>query len=731
MYRKEVHSTTLLVSTTHWEHPPHLSTTMHSIRLACLLGLFASAWAMFEDELGQRDWMHRTAGGLIQHAVIVGGQLCTTSTHHLACRDLATGDVAWRREIKDIASLQASKSVLFVTDKDKGKSTWKADTGAWLHSTDETPTVSALQDEGNLQKCKVNSNKNEITVGTQSLPRASRVTSVTDDCRYLVLLDETITRVVDATTLEVKWTRYEDLASIQQAVWVDLSHATVSLSDALSWTARLELQVADLTGALQSVWDNAKDIDRREHLFGFYQVAVVRTPQAVSALSARDGTVLYRKEMQVQHLYLQDDNTIVAVSYNTRQAQVECFAAATGATVQSETFELTTPVVQVLPDKGDSSCKMGFLLADQSVVGTATTNSYTHVADASSLTTYRIVDGNRAQVMGRSVWEGTLVAKSYPLGSTSLPNPSHALGDDSLLLKYVNPHVAVVASVVKDGAPADNAVAQALKRKKPVGVGNAPPAEDDVAPNLFVQLVDTVSGVVLHRSSHAHVEPSSVRLLVSEHWVYYTYVNNKTRRPELTVWNMLEGKINRDEMHLWKTPVRPTERSSLESSLRPVVLSKSYSLSTAVTALGITQTTASISNRKVLLALADGRVMTLDRQVLDPRRPVGKLKDAEKKEGLHQYMEYIPTISYAVLYPHPIYDVTLVATTATALESQSLVLVAGLDVLVVRTSPSKGFDLLPESFSRLVLGMVTAGLWLVVWIVQRMAKQKQVREGWV
>jgi hypothetical protein len=105
---------------------------------------------------------------------------------------------------------------------------------------------------------------------------------------------------------------------------------------------------------------------------------------------------------------------------------------------------------------------------------------------------------------------------------------------------------------------------------------------------------------------------------------------------------------------------------------------------------------------------------------IEPRRPVGQVKDSEKREGLHQYSELVPSLSYMALSYNKVVESTKAILTApTGLESQSLVLAyGGPDIFFARTSPSKGFDLLPESFSRVLLSSIVAALMVVLVVVK-------------
>lgn len=83
-------------------------------------------------------------------------------------------------------------------------------------------------------------------------------------------------------------------------------------------------------------------------------------------------------------------------------------------------------------------------------------------------------------------------------------------------------------------------------------------------------------------------------------------------------------------------------------------------------------------------------------------------------------------------YHQAIESVTGIISAPTDLESQSLVLAyGGPDLFFTRTSPSRGFDLLPDSFSRSLLSVVVAGLLILYLVTERMAKKKIKQHGWI
>jgi hypothetical protein len=254
------------------------------------------------------------------------------------------------------------------------------------------------------------------------------------------------------------------------------------------------------------------------------------------------------------------------------------------------------------------------------------------------------------------------------------------LGDDSLLLKYLNPHLCVIITLgtttveatEKDQEEEDIWYSALVDSKqkgtsstsggqtKPLGATNpgdatiSPSKTEEkktasttkLVPTLFVNVMDTVTGQILYRTSHAHATPSSSSssvptgspcVLISENWIMYTFHNARHRRTELGVLTMFEGMIDKHGITAFRTPEQEVSFSSMASP-KPIVLSKSYALPKPITALGTTKTRSGISTKHILVATADDKIMALDRRMIDPRRPTGEVKEHEKTEGLMRYV---------------------------------------------------------------------------------------------
>jgi len=379
----------------------------------------------------------------------------------------------------------------------------------------------------------------------------------------------------------------------------------------------------------------------------------------------------------------------------------------------------------------------------------------------------------------------TILSVTYPQRNEVVQSPTTIVGDDSLLLKYLNPHLCVVVTeatpqyIVEaakgdagdteeatdgerfykalSGSGSGTTPAAARTPKKPIGATQ--PTEEMVTtttpttpttpsapiPTLFINLVDTVSGQIVYRVSHSHTTPptpssptpnhasTNVPVVLSENWIVYAFPNHRTRRTELGVLTLHEGMIDKFGITAFSSPTQSLTFSSVSGGPKPIVLTKTFGIARPVSALGVTNTRGGISSKSVLLATGvNGQIVRVDRRLLDPRRPAGVPKLTEKKEGLLQYSPLIPISPILTpSYSNNIAHVTSIISTAANLESQTLFLAyGGPDIFFTRFAPSKGFDSLPANFNKLLLVLVLLALFVGLMKAKSMTGRKAVKFGW-
>lgn len=570
----------------------------------------------------------------------------------------------------------------------------------------------------------------------------------------------------------------------------------------------------------------------RDIAFGFAKISVLlseRLHRIVALDTAKKGRVVWSMNLHPraswhklihggQFVTLNDphgnggvhDHEMLALSYveSSPSASVEwkCFDGMSGRVFSSEVLEVSSSVVQIVPLRTSThhpheakSCRQvsllvhsdhtislvpdtarSYAIVDEAMSTAGQNGLFVHTLDKESgeFLALRVSKKSGMELelvtVGTTIFDPSqekIVNVAYPRRGEVIQSPSTVLGDDALLLKYLNPHlIAVVTEATKSfltnvspvsedgsGESGDgfyNALAggeysgssSSGQKRKPLGASKPGSSEvpsssnaNAATPSLFVSLVDSVSGQILHRVSHAHAlssdsvdgDASKVPVVISENWVVYTFFNQRTRRTDVGVLTLHEGMIDKNGLTAFSAPEQELSFSSLESA-KPIVLSKTFGIAKSVTALGVTTTKAGISSKQFLMATSNDQVISMDRRMLDPRRPNGDLKESEKMEGLMKYAPLLPIVPLRT--PSHIYEVSSVESISSAsanVESQSLVIAyGGPDVFFTRLAPSKGFDLLPDDFNRGLLTIVLVGLIVLLNVIQRMNKKKMVTTMW-
>ncbi|ORX89945.1 DUF1620-domain-containing protein [Basidiobolus meristosporus CBS 931.73] len=298
----------------------------------------------------------------------------------------------------------------------------------------------------------------------------------------------------------------------------------------------------------------------------------------------------------------------------------------------------------------------------------------------------------------------TIVAVGEKPSYEKIASLGRVLGNRAVLYKYLNPHVVPV-------------VTYSVKEQMPV---------------ISMYLIDRVKGTILHHSLHQGgiASPAHpVHVAYCENWVVYQFwsdgdlLDGKEKGYVTVVHELFENE--EEDMR-----VDSKVFSSFDEQ-RPYVMSQSFMFPEAVTAVGVTTTRNGITSREVLFALASGHIYGVSKRILDPRRPVGGLTEADKEEMLLQYDPLIPFDGkLALSYYLPVFGIKKILTSPSHLESTSLVVAYGLDTFFTREAPSKTFDILNEDFSKGMLLTTIAGLTAAVLIAGPIVRKKKLNALW-
>lgn len=220
-----------------------------------------------------------------------------------------------------------------------------------------------------------------------------------------------------------------------------------------------------------------------------------------------------------------------------------------------------------------------------------------------------------------------------------------------------------------------------------------------------------------------------------EHWLLYTFWNAKAKRPEIATATLYDAVIDKHELTPWsstpatKALLAGTTVSSVTRET-PVVAHRTFALPATVTDIAVTRTLSGVTPIQVLLTLAGGNVLALDRRLVDPRRPQGEPTEAEKAEGLLQYSPVLPLRhSWYLSLDKALARPVILQSHPSDFESTTLVAALGVDHLFVRTAPAKTFDQLEPDFNLPVLLATIALATVFTFVFKQLVANKEMKEA--
>ncbi|KAJ0387340.1 hypothetical protein COL922a_002582 [Colletotrichum nupharicola] len=295
------------------------------------------------------------------------------------------------------------------------------------------------------------------------------------------------------------------------------------------------------------------------------------------------------------------------------------------------------------------------------------------------------------------------------------------LGDRKVRYKYLNPNTIVVSTV--------NAAKSTLS----------------------VSLLDSVCGEVLHSTSYEGVDTNkNVECALSENWFVCTFfgeyaLKDDAGQPQsgqslkgyqIVVSDLYESDYANDRGPLGDaanfSSTDPVETPT--GAPLPSVISQAWILSAPLAALAVTQTRQGITSRHVLGYLPQSHaIVGLPRQLLEPRRPVGRdptpaEMEAEGLVRYHPALEIDPR--QVITHQRDVIGIQKIITSPTIVESTSLIFSFGVDVFGTRATPSFAFDILGKGFNKISLISTVLALTVGVAVLGPIVRKKQTNMRW-
>lgn len=205
---------------------------------------------------------------------------------------------------------------------------------------------------------------------------------------------------------------------------------------------------------------------------------------------------------------------------------------------------------------------------------------------------------------------------SYPSLSDSVHSRAAVLSDNNVLLKYLNPHMLAICTIVESSVQE---------------------SEGTKGSKVFVSIIDTISGKLLQRIEHDGAT-GPVRSIFLENFVIVSYWNSIVKRGEVSVIGLYDGYIAKHDFsslkilsstpqiemdslaNTYRSPDTPNIRSGYFEAI-PLVIQKSYITNKRVMQLSHTISHYGITNKNVLMLFDSGDIHSVDLRQLHPRRP--------------------------------------------------------------------------------------------------------------
>ncbi|WYZ39400.1 hypothetical protein EsH8_III_001314 [Colletotrichum jinshuiense] len=269
--------------------------------------------------------------------------------------------------------------------------------------------------------------------------------------------------------------------------------------------------------------------------------------------------------------------------------------------------------------------------------------------------------------------------------------------------------------------------------------------------SLNIYLVDSVSGLVLHSATHEGVDGSkNIECTLAENWFVCTFFGQYALKDDagqplsgqslkghqIVVSDLYESDYADDRGPLGDaanfSSTNPVDTPT--GAPLPSVVSQAWILSAPLAVLAVTQTRQGITSRHVLGYLPETHaIVGLPRQLLEPRRPVGRDPTPAEMEA-EGLIKYHPALEIdprqIITHQRDVIGVQKIITSPTIVESTSLIFSFGVDVFGSRVAPSFAFDILGKGFNKISLISTVLALTAGVAVLGPIVRKKQTNLRW-
>ncbi|RMZ78636.1 hypothetical protein DV738_g3805, partial [Chaetothyriales sp. CBS 135597] len=256
------------------------------------------------------------------------------------------------------------------------------------------------------------------------------------------------------------------------------------------------------------------------------------------------------------------------------------------------------------------------------------------------------------------------------------------------------------------------------------------------AHGITINLIDAITGSVLHSSSHSGVLAGSpVPAVFSEHWFALAFASQdpetSTLSTQLVISEIYESEASNDRGPL--SSKLNYSSFSPDAGYKPYIISRAFSVAQPISQLAVTQTGQGITSRRLLAVLPESdAIAAIPREILNARRPVDR--DPTRDEQEEGITKYVPILEidprWYLTHSREVTGIQKILATPSLLESTSLIFAFGHDVFSTQIAPSGAFDILGKGFNRIQLLLTVVALFVGVLVLRPMTRSKTVQGRW-
>ena len=467
---------------------------------------------------------------------------------------------------------------------------------------------------------------------------------------------------------------------------------------------------------------NEERARKRDLRFGLTKLLLVATKNGrLAALDiSKQGKIVWNVKTSLTNIislhYDPYSRVILVIDENGTAAKyslMDEFVAPVGQQTIQLDVSSTSKIVKIKKlDVNDHTFHLTFADGTRQIVESvknapAVSNYFVTDHTEHSINGYMVSDNKLIDTWSISTKENEKIVAFAARSSDDVVNVGNVLGNRTVLYKYLYPNLVSYAVV-------------------------------DVTENtLYVNLIDTVTGQLLYSQRHDNETvdvTSPINLVFGENWYVYSYFSSEpVPEQKLTVVELYESLTANER----KSNPNITEYNPLKGNLnKPEVATRSYFFPEIIEEMVVSSTKYSITSKAIIVRLENGQITFIPKFVLNARSKEEELmSDDDKKEFMASpYIATIPINDHFIISHQRelmMGDNSKLVSSATNLESTSIVCEVGKDVFCTRIYPSGQFDVMSPTFQKFQLMGTIFIIFVILYYMRPAVATKKLKLLWL